>query len=119
MKSHTKLTIGCLIGLGIIGLSLAVNRVVAQNNNTIIEESSIPVDDQVRFIGKLESRNSADWNFAVGEGELVENTYQLTTSKLGIRLVEQNPTQWGNTGMGTDYIILVDVYGRRRSPEQY
>ncbi len=113
MNSHTKLTSSCLIGLVIIGLSLGTNQVVAQNNNTTVEESNIPLDDQVRFIGELESRSSDDWNFAMGEGVLLEETYHQTRFKPEVRLVEQvppPPPQWTNMGRGTDYTILVDIY---------
>lgn len=113
MNSHKKLTVSCLIALGIVGLNLTVDRVVAQSNGEIVEESNIPLDDQVRFIGELESRNSADWNFAVGEGEFTEDTYHLTMTQSDVRLVEQDRPQWRNMGMGTDYTILVDVYQDR------
>ena len=118
MNSHKKLTVSCLIALGIVGFNLAVDRVAAQNSNAVVEESNIPLDDQVRFIGELQSRSSADWIFAVGEGELTEDTYHLTMSQPEIRLVEQDPPQWRNMGMGTDYTILVDVYEEQTNLEK-
>ncbi len=121
MDSHKKLTLSCLISLSIIGLSFAVNPVTAQNNNTIVEESNPPLDDQVKFIGELESRSSADWNFAMGEGVLLEETYHRTMSQPEVRLVEQvppPPPQWTNMGRGTNYTILVDVYRDKANLEK-
>ena len=117
MKFKDKLTIACLIATITLGLSLFASRVQAQNNDAIADESNIPLDGQARFLRGLESRSSEFWDFSIGEGSLTDDSYQLQMSTTDVRLVEQNPSPWRNTGTGTDYTILVDIYQDRNNNE--
>jgi len=108
MNNPNKSAFYYLITLSLINLSLCTGRVAAQNNSVIANESNIPLDDQVRFLGELESRNSSEWNFTTKKGKLTEYSYQLEIPQSDVRLVERNQSIWRNTG--TEYSILVDVY---------
>lgn len=97
-----------LITLSIISISLFTERVVAQEHNAIANQSNIPLDDQVRFLGGLESRNSSEWNFTTKKANLTQYSYKLEIPQSDVRLVERNQSVWRNTG--SEYSILVDVY---------
>lgn len=108
MNKPNKSAFYYLTTLSIISLSLFTGRVEASENNAIANESNIPLDDQVRFLGELESRNSSEWNFTTKKAKLTEYSYQLEIPQSDVRLVERNQSIWHNTA--TEYSILVDVY---------
>lgn len=93
-----------IIALGIAGLILGYGGSVLAN------EDDLPLDDQVRFIGELESRSADEWNFSTDGSTFEDDTYLLQMSKPDIRLIEQNISRWGNDGYGRNYSILVEVY---------
>lgn len=110
MNGNYRLAVGCLIVLSAIGFNMFANNLSAQESINSLDRPNVPLDDQVKFIGELESRSSDRWNFAIGVGTLRENTYQLQMSEPNIRLIEQNLTEWDHTGEATKYLILVTIY---------
>ncbi|MGV2827832.1 hypothetical protein [Myxosarcina sp. GI1(2024)] len=101
--NHRQLLVkSLLLALG-MGIALSDRQATA-------DETNLPLNDQVRFIGELESRSYDDWNFSSDENIFSEETYQLQMSQPDIRLIEQDLSTWGNDGSGRDYAILVEVY---------
>ncbi|WP_036483431.1 hypothetical protein [Myxosarcina sp. GI1] len=92
-----------LVALSTVGLTLTCGTAFANEDN-------IPLNDQVRFIGELESRSSDNWNFNTNESTFGEEAYLLQMSQPDVRLIEQDRSRWGNDGDGRNYSILVDVY---------
>ena len=111
MGSIIKAIAGTLIISSLLELSLFANTTQAQTTTVVNNQvNEIPIDDQARYLRGLENRSSSDWNFAVGGGELTENSYQLSLSQPDVRIIEQNQPEWRNTGKDATYSILVDVY---------
>jgi hypothetical protein len=111
MNGRYKLAAGCLIVLGLFGFNTFTNNTAAQESIDHSDRSNnIPLDDQVRFIGELESRSSDRWNFGMGEGTLTENNYQLQMPQSDTIFLQQNPLQWNHSGEGINYLILVTIY---------
>lgn len=101
--NHRQLIVKSLL------LALGMGIVLSDREATA-NETNLPLNDQVRFIGELESRSYDDWNFSSDESTFSEDTYQLQMSQPDIRLIEQDLSTWGNDGNGRDYAILVEVY---------
>lgn len=102
--NYSQLIVKSLVlALGSVGLVFS--------SKAIANEADIPLDDQVRFIGELESRSSDDWNFSSDQSTFSEDAYQLQMSRPDVRLIEQDTSRWNsNDGDGRNYSILVDVY---------
>jgi hypothetical protein len=110
MNGNYKLGASCLIVLGLLGFNTFTNNTAAREPIDRLDRANIPLNDQVRFIGELESRSSDRWNFAMGEGTLTEDIYQLEMSQSDTISLEQNPPQWNHSGEGISYSILVTIY---------
>ncbi|AFZ37314.1 hypothetical protein Sta7437_3827 [Stanieria cyanosphaera PCC 7437] len=95
----------------LLELNLSAKTTQAQTDTVVDHQGhEIPIDDQARYLKGLENRNSSDWNFAIGGGELTDDSYQLSLSQPNVRILEQNQPEWRNTGKDATYSILVDVY---------
>ncbi|MGF1541888.1 MAG: hypothetical protein ACFCU5_15810 [Pleurocapsa sp.] len=110
MNSNYRSAAGYLIAISLISFNTFANHTSAQESVDSLDRPNVPLNDQVKFIGELESRSSDRWNFAIGEGTLSENSYQLQMSKPNIRLIEQKPPQWNHTGEARNYSLLVTIY---------
>ncbi len=113
MNKHYKLAANWLVILSLIGFNTFASKISAQESIDSLDRPNVPLDDQVRFIGELESRSSEGWDFPVEQGTLTENTYQLQISKpsIPVRFIEQDKPKWDHTGQAPKYSILVTIYG--------
>lgn len=112
MKNYYKLAIKGIVLLTMLGFNLFFGKISAQESIEDLDRPNVPLDDQVKFIGELESRSSDRWDFTIGQGTLSENTYQLQKfqSRSDIQFVEQDKPKWTNTGQAPKYAILVTIY---------
>ena len=113
MKNYYKLATNGLVILGIFSFNLFASNISAQESVEDLDRPNVPLDDQVRFIGELEPRSSESsdlWNFAIGQGTLTENTYQLQQFQQNVQFIEQDKPLWDHTGEDPDYSILFTIY---------
>ncbi len=73
------------------------------------EDFALPIDDQARHLQNLENRSAEQWNFSSSNPPNLES-YNFRASSQDIRLVEQKPNEWDNTGDSRNSSVLVDVY---------
>ncbi len=121
MNRHYALAVNSfLVVLGLISFNILASKISAQESIDSLDRPNIPLDDQVRFIGELESKNSNQWNFmeqgyltANGESYLTVNSDQLQIAEptIPVRLVEQDKPEWDHTGQAPKYSILFYLYG--------
>ena len=106
MNNQSKITVGLMIAFSVMGLSVFAQKSPSLANN----EPTAPIDDGARHLRGLETKNSADWNFALEEDDRQQTDYQLRIYEPEVRIVEQRESEWRNTGEQPNYSVLVDVY---------
>ena len=123
MNKHYSLAANCLVILSVISLNIFATKISAQESIDNLDRPNVPLDDQVRFIGELESRNSTSerWNFAMEQSYLNESPDRLTISepRIPVRLIEQDKPEWDNTGQAPKYSILFYLYGEDLDINRY
>ncbi|MDJ0687258.1 MAG: hypothetical protein QNJ41_01995 [Xenococcaceae cyanobacterium MO_188.B32] len=106
MNNQSKIIVGFMIAFSVLGLSTFAKESPTLANN----EPTAPIDDGARHLRGLETKNSADWNFAIEEENQQQTDYQLRIYEPEVRIVEQKEPEWRNTGEQPNYSVLVDVY---------
>ena len=106
MNNQSKIIVGFMIAFSVLGLSTFVKKYPTLANN----EPTAPINDGARHLRGLETKNSADWNFAIEEENRQQTDYQLRIYEPEVRIVEQKEPEWRNTGEQPNYSVLVDVY---------
>lgn len=112
MKIKTIWTVIYSIAIAALGFSLLAEKLNAQTTMKVTTQDSLDlaIDDQARYLQDLESRSASQWSFSTDNtAETLEN-YELSTSRSDVRLTEQKPPEWRNTGHAPNYSVLVDVY---------
>ena len=71
--------------------------------------SQVPLNDGARYLRNLENPSASQWSFATENQQKVRD-YELAVSEPEIKITEQKPPEWSNTGDDPNYSILVDVY---------
>ena len=105
MNSQNKVVASSIATLSILGLTI-----FTQTNSALADDRpTAPIDDGARYLRGLDSKQSADWNFASEENRIQED-YQLRLYEPDIRLVEQQEQEWGNIGESPNTSVLVDIY---------
>lgn len=114
MQFQTLWTAVYLVTVSILGFNLLTEELNAQTKtstqNSRVISQNIPIDDQARYLRGLESRSASQWNFT---GENPAALYQMNGLQLSdsdIKIIEQKPPEWRNSGDDPNYSVLVDVY---------
>lgn len=105
MNNQSQIICSFIIALSILGLSLLSQKTPGLASN----EHTAPIDDGARHLRGLESKNSADWDFALEEKNQKQTDYQLSIYEQNFRIVEQKQPEWRNTGEQSNYSVLVDL----------
>lgn len=105
MNNQSKVITSLITALSILGLTIVTQTTSALADN----QPTAPIDDGARHLTGLDSKQSADWNFASEENQ-TQGDYQLRIYESDVRLIEQQNREWGNTGEQPNYSVLVDVY---------
>ena len=103
-----------LVAVSILGFNLLTEELNAQTqtsnqNNRDIPQNT-PIDDRARYLRGLEGRSASQWSFT---GENPANVYEMKGLQLSdsdIKITEQKPPEWRNSGDDPNYSVLVDVY---------
>ncbi len=105
MNSQSRVITNLITALSILGLTTITQTTSALADN----QPTAPIDDGARYLRGLESKQSADWNFASEENK-IQTDYQLRLYEPDVRLVEQQEQEWDNRGDQPNFSVLVDVY---------
>lgn len=105
MNSQSRVITNLITALSILGLNTITQTTSALADN----RPTAPIDDGARYLRGLESKQSADWNFASEENRF-QVDYQLRLYEPDVRLVEQQEQEWSNRGEQSNFSVLVDVY---------
>lgn len=103
-------TVIYLTAMSTLGFSLLIEELNAQTQVPIQERLDIPIDDQARYLGGLESRSASQWGFVSDNRAEIAESYQLQVSDSEVKITEQKPPEWRNTGDDPNYSVLVDIY---------
>ena len=104
MNNQSKIIVGFIIALSVLGLSTLTQKTQVLVSN----EPTVPRDDGARHLGGLESKNSADWDYAAEEENQQQTDYQLRIYEPDAGIVEQKEPEWEKTGEQPNYPVLVD-----------